>query len=57
MQLSSVHAGRYHFVFIPKRRSRVLVGAIAERMKVVFMVVRAFKGRPSKVLRYIDDQS
>lgn len=81
----AVHAVKYHFVFIPKRRRRVLKGAVAARLREIiyevafeneweiitlaiqpdhvhlfvqadprhapFQIVRAFKGRSSRILR------
>lgn len=81
----AVHAVKYHFVFCPKRRRRVLKGAVAKRLRQVieevaaekeweiiklailpdhvhlflqadtrhapYQVVRAFKGRSSRILR------
>lgn len=81
----AVHAVKYHFVFCPKRRRRVLKGAVAKRLRQIieevaaeneweiiklailpdhvhlflqadtrhapYQVVRAFKGRSSRLLR------
>jgi len=82
----AVHAVKYHFVFCPKRRRRVLKGTVAKRLRQIieevaaengwkiikrailpdhvhlflqadtrhapYQVVRAFKGRSSRILRY-----
>lgn len=81
----AVHAVKYHFVWIPKRRRRVLKGSVAKRLRQIieevavenewrvislaiqpdhvhlfvqadtrhapYQIVRAFKGRSSRLLR------
>ena len=81
----AVHSVKYHFVFCPTRRRRVLKGAVAKRLRQIieevaaeneweivklailpdhvhlflqadtrhapYQVVRAFKGRSSRILR------
>ncbi|ARA94313.1 transposase [Rhodothermaceae bacterium RA] len=37
----AVHAVKYHFVFCPKRRRRVLVGAVAKRLRQIIEEVAA----------------
>ena len=41
---TSVSLLRYHFVFVPKRRRKILVGALAERLEVLLRAKAAELG-------------